>query len=75
MIDNDSFLEAIEEASHIDQYVPVIPEDDVVLMHFHNVLEGKRAIWEKGSEKVAKVLFQLWIDLWNDVKTSTSGFS
>lgn len=44
MIDNDSFLEAIEEASHIDQYVPVIPEDDVVLMHFHNVLEGKRAI-------------------------------
>lgn len=28
-IDNDSFLEAIDEASHINEYVPVIPEDDV----------------------------------------------
>lgn len=44
MIDNDSFLEAIEEASHIDQYVPVIPEDDVVLFPFCNVLEGEGGI-------------------------------
>ena len=28
-IDNDSFLEAIDEASHINEYVPVIPEDEV----------------------------------------------
>ena len=28
-IDNNSFLEAIEEASHKKEYVPVIPEEEV----------------------------------------------
>ena len=39
-IDNDSFLEAIEEASHKKEYVPVVPEEEVCTAScFHGVVQ------------------------------------
>ena len=41
-IDNDSFLEAIEEASHKKEYVPVVPEEEVcVWVHCHRVVQAQ----------------------------------
>lgn len=31
--DNDAFLEAIDEAAHKNEYVPVVPEDEVKQSH------------------------------------------
>ena len=40
--DNDSFLEAIEEASHKKEYVPVVPEEEVcVWVHCHRVVQAQ----------------------------------
>ena len=42
-IDNDSFLEAIEEASHKKEYVPVIPEEEVNALECSlRVVQAKR---------------------------------
>lgn len=41
-IDNDSFLEAIEEASHKKEYVPVVPEEEVCLCScFHGIVQAQ----------------------------------
>ena len=42
-LDNDAFLEAIDEASHKNEYVPVVPEDEVfhLSMCFHIIEEEK----------------------------------
>lgn len=41
-IDNDSFLEAIEEASHKKEYVPVVPEEEVwVWVPCHGIVQAQ----------------------------------
>ena len=53
-LDNDAFLEAIDEASHKNEYVPVVPEDEVFhyAMYFH-IIEEEKGFWKPRDKEVS----------------------
>lgn len=51
-IDNDSFLNAINEAGLKKEYVPVVPEDEVACSLLFLCIEGTKRVRSNGCEKV-----------------------
>ena len=50
--DNDAFLEAIDEAAHRNEYVPVVPEDEVAFRYNIESIERTKGIREESHRQV-----------------------
>lgn len=50
--DNDAFLEAIDEAAHRNEYVPVVPEDEVAFRYNIESIERTKGIREESRRQV-----------------------
>ncbi len=50
--DNDAFLEAIDQAAHKNEYVPVVPEDEVELSTKDELIERTTGFRKAGRRQV-----------------------